>query len=116
MFRDAYRVASEFTVPVVLSQLLESGEVTCGIGAAVVVNDAGWLLTAAHMLQPLQAPDAGVRTSSYWFGRDGWAVETWEVLPEADLAVGRLAGFSPDQIGGYPVFELEEMGPGSSLC
>lgn len=53
MFADAYEVASAFTVPVVVSMRFHTGEVECSVGAAIVVNRDGWLVTAAHMLQPL---------------------------------------------------------------
>jgi hypothetical protein len=39
MFVRAYEVASAFTLPVVISQRLHTGEVECGIGAAIVLNE-----------------------------------------------------------------------------
>lgn len=153
MFRRAYEVASEFTVPVVVSQRFHDGSVTCLVGTAVVLNDSGWLLTAAHMLWPLQqyvadrpeiqvydqearrieagpgsesgkrkrlgqlaAGRALIRNCSYWFGVDGWSIESWESLPEADLATGKLDGFTPEQAAGYPTFQLDGMAPGASVC
>jgi hypothetical protein len=153
VFRRAYDVASEFTVPVVVSQRFHDGTVTCVVGTAVVLNDDGWLLTAAHMLWPLQryaedrpelelfdqeavriaggpGSDSGklkrlnqlaagrtlVRNCSYWFGVDGWSVPTWETLPEADLAAGKIDGFSPEQAAGYPTFQRDGMSPGASVC
>lgn len=53
MFRHAYKVAADFTIPVIVSLLYLDGRVECQVGAAVVVNDDGWLLTAAHILEPL---------------------------------------------------------------
>ncbi len=153
MFRRAYELASGFTVPVVISQRFHDGSVTCSVGTAIVANDEGWLVTAAHMLGPLRQYDedqpaiaahdaeaqrieAGpgnesgkrelrsqltgsrqlVRNCSYWFGIDSWEVSTWETLPEADLAVGKLGGFDRGQVGGLPVFQVGGMGPGESLC
>ncbi len=54
MFARAYEIASAFTVPVVVSQRLHTGDVECGIGTAIVLNDEGWLATAAHLLEPLR--------------------------------------------------------------
>ncbi len=53
MFVRAYEVASAFTLPVVISQRLHTGEVECGVGAAIVLNEEGWVATAFHMLDPL---------------------------------------------------------------
>jgi len=57
-----------------------------------------------------------IRNCSYWFGSDGWAISEWEVLPEADLAVGRIDGFAAEQIAGYPEFRIGGLRPGVSLC
>ena len=54
MFAAAYEIASRFTVPVVVSSRLHDGTIECGIGAAIVVNRQGWVVTAAHMLQALE--------------------------------------------------------------
>jgi hypothetical protein len=117
VFRRAYDLVKDFTVPVVVSQRLLDGSVSCSVGSAVVLNDDGWLLTAAHMLGPLQALERQeIRNCSYWFGVDGWAVPSWEAVPEADLAVGHLTGFEPSQVGRYPVFQTGEVGPGRSVC
>jgi S1-C subfamily serine protease len=107
----------EFTVPVVVSQRTNDGAVGCGVGAAVVVNDDGWIVTAAHMLEAAAAYGRGeLANVSCWFGHDGWSVAAWEVVPDADLAVGRLDGFRPSHISTYPVFGTGDLGPGRSLC
>jgi hypothetical protein len=53
VFADAYEIAARFTVPVVVSMRLHTGEVHCSVGSAIVVNEAGWLVTVAHVLEPL---------------------------------------------------------------
>jgi S1-C subfamily serine protease len=117
VFRRAYELVSRFTVPVVISQRDHDGSVACGVGAAVVVNDEGWIVTAAHLLEPALAFERGeLQNVSYWFGRDGWAVSTWEAVPAADLAAARLSGFDRSHVDGYPVFQTGDLGPGRSLC
>lgn len=49
MFRTAYAIASKFTWPVVLSRKAANGKCSCSIGACVVVNDEGWIVTAFHL-------------------------------------------------------------------
>jgi hypothetical protein len=53
VFADAYEIAARFTVPVVVSMRLHTGDVHCSVGSAIVVNEGGWLVTVAHVLEPL---------------------------------------------------------------
>jgi hypothetical protein len=57
MFRDAYKIASEFTLPVIISGKTASGECSSAIGAFVVINEDGWIVTAAHILALCQKFD-----------------------------------------------------------
>ena len=50
MFQSAYAVASQFTKPVVISRKNINGDCSSGIGAFIVVNDDGWILTAHHIV------------------------------------------------------------------
>jgi hypothetical protein len=51
MFAKAYALASAFTKPVIISVRLYDGTVECNGGAFVIINDEGWIVTAAHLLQ-----------------------------------------------------------------
>jgi hypothetical protein len=51
MFADAYEVASQFTLPAIVSVRHADRSVTCSIGAFVVLNPEGWMVTAGHMIQ-----------------------------------------------------------------
>jgi trypsin-like peptidase len=50
VFVEALKRAAEFTGPVVTSMRHRDGTVACGAAAFVVVNDEGWIVTAAHVL------------------------------------------------------------------
>ena len=50
MFSKAVPVAAGFTRPVVISSRTAAGVDACTIGAYVVLNREGWILTAAHLL------------------------------------------------------------------
>lgn len=54
MFADAYRIASCFTLPVVISSRDASGVCRSSIGACVVVNRDGWILTTAHIIEEIR--------------------------------------------------------------
>lgn len=49
MFADAYKIASSFTQPVVISTRCFDKTVECGCGAFIVLNDEGWIITVAHL-------------------------------------------------------------------
>lgn len=52
MFADAHRRAFQFTQPVVPSMRRFGGKVECSLGAFVIANRDGWILTVAHLLTP----------------------------------------------------------------
>ena len=54
MFSKAYTIASGFTLPVVISSRLVSGACHSMIGACVVLNRDGWVLTVAHLAKEIQ--------------------------------------------------------------
>ena len=51
MFSTAVPIAAGFTRPIVISSRTAEGECGATIGACVVVNRAGWILTASHLLE-----------------------------------------------------------------
>lgn len=53
MFADAVDKANNFTRPIVISFQKYSGKCETGIGAFVVINKEGWVVTAGHILQQL---------------------------------------------------------------
>jgi len=55
MFADAYELASKYTHPVVISLRFFDGTVEGSPAAFMALNRHGWIVTAAHVLQPLVA-------------------------------------------------------------
>jgi len=53
MFAQAYEIASPFTFPLVVSFRYFDGTVDASVGAYIVLNREGWVLTAAHVVQAL---------------------------------------------------------------
>jgi hypothetical protein len=51
MFREALALASEFTLPVILSRRTVGGMCSSSLGTFVVVNRDGWIVTAGHILR-----------------------------------------------------------------
>ena len=52
MFANAYEKVSRFTHPLIVSVRHFDGTVACSLGAFVVLNPEGWVITAAHLLGP----------------------------------------------------------------
>ena len=50
MFASAIEKVRQFTKPVIVSKRFFDGTVETGIGAFIVLNDAGWIVTAAHVV------------------------------------------------------------------
>ena len=53
MFANAYRTASEFTRPVIISTRQLDGNVHCSVAAFLILNPKGWIATAAHVFDSL---------------------------------------------------------------
>lgn len=58
MFAEAYKKATAFTHPLIISMRHFDGSVECGMGTFVVLNRDGWIFTAAHLFQPMQNQQA----------------------------------------------------------
>ena len=76
MFSKAVPIAAGFTRPVVISSRSAQGECAGTIGAYVVLNREGWILTAGHLLDIVRAQQdsarryAGYRGNVVEFHRD----------------------------------------------
>jgi len=58
MFVDAVKKAAEFTLPVTISSRRYGGAINTGCASYILVNDEGWILTAAHVFQAAQVAEA----------------------------------------------------------
>ena len=68
MFSKAVSIAAGFTRPVVISSRTGQGECAGTIGAYVVVNRAGWMLTAGHLLDIVRAQQDSARRHAGYGG------------------------------------------------
>lgn len=135
MFAHAIDIASRFTEPFVGLRLREDGEVFTTMGAFVVVNADGWVLTSGHIVSEIlarrngasQALSAGespvVAHSEIWavpgFRDEPPQIATAHVSPVADIGLCRLEPFDGSAISAYPVFRDTAVAPveqGTSVC
>ena len=68
MFSKAVPIAAGFTRPVVISSRSAQGECAGTIGAYVVVNREGWILTAGHLLDIVRAQQDSARRHAGYGG------------------------------------------------
>lgn len=54
MFAVACATAREFTRPIIISSRQANGECNAGIGAFVVINEEGWIVTALHIINGIK--------------------------------------------------------------
>ena len=79
VFSKAVPIAAGFTRPMVISSRTAQGACTGTVGACVVVNREGWILTAGHLLELVRAQQesalrhAGYRGNVVEFHRDAAA-------------------------------------------
>ena len=135
MFADAVRIATHYTRPVIISMRFHDTTLESGMAAFVVVNDDGWIVTAAHLFRAMIAFPAhqkeiaayeAAKTKrakskkkakipkrnpkwltnfSYWWADDGVGVRNITANFDLDIAVAQLDPFDPTAIGGYPTFK-----------
>ena len=53
MFAKSYAIAAEFTFPVLVSYYFFDESVETSVGSFVIINDEGWIITAAHGIDPV---------------------------------------------------------------
>jgi hypothetical protein len=155
MFSNAYKLACEYTRPVVVSTRRFDGRVEAQVGAYVVLNRDGWVATAAHLFEAasvhasnskdmadhrglieaiemdprlsseqrrrkkkkLRGNPDWVQNFSMWWGQDSLTLEDVRLVPNLDLAVGRLEPFDPSSVSAYPILkDPTALDPGTSLC
>lgn len=118
MFTKAVSMAMKYTVPVVISRLLENDRVDTICASAVILNRDGWVVTSAHLFDAVDKKRImGLKRFSFWWGRDDYHTGKAIVDRDMDIAIVKLEGFRDELRIEYPVFETDEnMLPGRSVC
>ena len=83
-------------------------------------QDKPWLTAKQNRknLRSVKANPRWITNHSFWWGKDGVSLKDIKVLPEADIAVGRLEPFDPAFVKTYPTMKdpTTNLNPGTSLC
>ncbi len=136
MFVEAIEKASAFTFPLIISNQYQDGSVSSSLASFIILNEEGWLLTAAHTIQDTSLHQMHLKeyqeyiqgegtvlnpkwilNHSLWFGADHHRVHTFHIWPENDLAIAKIEHFNPGLVREYPVFiSPDAVKSGRSLC
>lgn len=130
MFERAVAEAMTYTMPVAgLRRRREDQVVFSTLGAFIVVNSDGWVLTAAHIVHELvQASKSVASDGELSDSADLWALPGFDKLQPrlvtahvdelADIALVRLEPFEPEAIQGLPRFRPAEkpVAVGEAVC
>lgn len=57
MFVDALGIVEKFTLPIIVSKRTFNGNVSSGLATFIILNEEGWVMTAAHVLSELGVID-----------------------------------------------------------
>ena len=134
MFQAACKSHLATTLPIVLAWRTGNGKVHAGIGAVVILNEEGWFLTAAHILQQINELHAAVlggpppaklsrrqrsKQVTHFVvivgGTDAQPVEG-VAQQDVDIGAGRLDGFEPSPGFQFPRLRTREVDQGELLC
>ena len=74
MFSKAVPIATGFTRPVVISSRTTQGVCDGTIGAYVVINREGWILTAGHLLDIVRSQQDSARRHAGYACLSGWTI------------------------------------------
>jgi S1-C subfamily serine protease len=136
MFTHAVRTAAQFTFPYVGLRRRRCGHVFSTMGAFVVVNAEGWVLTSSHLVDEILTIEQEIQTSAensddqvctdhveIWalpgFSESRPRLAEATVRPLADIALVRLEPFDAAAIGQFPSLRntgREPIEQGMSVC
>ena len=103
MFTRAYGLASQYTHPIVVSARRWDGRVECAVGAFVVLDEDGWILTAAHLLEPATL-HAAHQAEIAEHKRRMQEIGVGEGTPKGRAKRVRSLGANPDWVRNYSLW------------
>lgn len=155
MFAKAYEISSIYTQPVLVSFRFFNGNIQSGLGSFVIINEEGWIITAAHIIDSLIASSQNAKeiqdyntkiaeidsdpklnakaklkrkrilksnpnwitNASNWWGHDSHKINSFYILKENDIAIGKIENYNPSFCKSYPTFkDPKNLKNGTSLC
>ena len=122
MFQNACEVVSKFILPIYVACQSKDEEIEPSIlGAAMLLNDQGWLVTAGHNLELLMKLDRAQKsgdnnTTTYQFGHFSGRLANSQLQNKIDLGIGQISGYSAGKNQVYAVLRVKPVMQGELLC
>lgn len=145
MFEDACERLLHTVLPVISAYRTRRGKVSYSIGAFMILNEDGWIITASHILKTIMAtheevsrnnqpgvgapkrrstkrkggssgnPNDKMQCAVIW-GSAGGQIVRGQGDQQSDLAAGLLGNFTLPEGYQFPVFRRDGVRPGEFLC
>lgn len=127
MFAKAYRIASEYTFPVVCNTAYRKGQVIADLGSFIILNDQGWLASAYHnvkdylrvrnQIESMGKNPTPVAAIDCLWGWKNYKLAEEHSFPEADLFIGRFDNFPSSSVKYFPTLvDPDSLKIGTSVC
>ena len=130
VFQNTCKALLSTIVPIVIAWRTQRGKVEWGIGAGMFVNEEGWLVTAAHILNQARKLDQAARSTRlrkrprgnditnfcFLVGQDVSSNITAHINDGLDIGVAKLKGVEVPPDYTFPKFRVRDVEQGELLC
>ncbi len=129
MFKNTCKIVAASMVPIVLLYRDDKGRVGFTIGAGMILNEDGWVLTAAHIVEQIRSVvDSGILETSnkkkpivvtqysFLIGHRNSPFERGISRVDTDIGVLKVQDFVPESDRVYPRLRSTGVEPGELLC
>ena len=128
MFQDTCTTLLKTMIPIITAWSTKQGKIGWGVGAGVIINDEGWFITAAHILQQMLNvrlvslfhdvvdDDDPIKHYGSAFGQTGASMAQAFMVEQADMGVGKLKNYTPPNGHVFPKLRTSGVQRGELLC
>ena len=130
MFQDACKHLLKVVPSILIVHRNGDGTTGGGVGAGIIVNSDGWILTAGHIMKEIADLDAQVRSQknrrkprsdratdyAYLIGKNAYIFKPMLFNENLDIGAAKMMGFKPAKGIVYPRFRKGRVEIGEMLC
>ncbi len=131
MFQNTCKSFLPMIMPIVIAWRTRRGKINYGIGAGMIINDEGWIVTAGHILEQMVDLYNQVQTSKQKgrkqtqnqvtdyaaiIGKTPANLKNITIEKNLDVGVGQIDKYTPEPCQTYPRFRVRKVEQGELLC